>query len=283
VAIKKALLYLPTYPDAPSEQLLKSAGFFAKHTGAFLTALIPELSSDRRTWPTVMGAFLDVPAMVHEVVRLSADNAVLLEKQVRQTAEAFQITIDIRKVSVQLFPSSSALVDMTRLHDLLILPLPECNDFDRNLIQPAIFDTGRPTLLLPHGQGKRPLRSLGTVVVAWDFSREAARAMADAMPILTMANRVLVFSVLGEKGLVTSSTTEDLKSFLAAHKLRFEIQTVTLRNETIGEAIMRQAHEANADMLVMGAYGHARVREFVLGGATRNVVADPTLPVFLSH
>lgn len=283
MSIKKALLYLPTYPDAPPQQLLESAVFFAQHTGAALTAVIPELSADRRTWPTVLGAWLDVPSLVQEVVRLSAEHAALLESMMRKTATVFQTPVEIRKVSSQLFPSSQSLVDLTRLHDLLILPLPESLDFDRNFIQPAIFDTGRPTLLLPHGSRKRPLQSLNTVAMAWDFSREAARALTDAMPILATAQKVLVFSVSEEKGLQTTGGTDDLKSFLAAHSIRYEMQNVALKNESIGEAIMRHALEGNADLLVMGAYGHSRFREFVLGGATRSVITDPPLPVFLSH
>lgn len=284
MAIKKALLYLPTYPDAPSVQLLESAAFLAQHTGAALTAVIPELSDDRRTWPTVFGAWtVNVPAMVREVVRISVDNAALLEKEVRQTATAFQVAVDIRKVSSQMFPSSQALVGLTRLHDLLILPLPECNDFDRDFIHPAIFDTGRPTLLLPHGPGKRPLQCLNTIAVAWDFGREAARALSDAMPLLRSARKVLVFTVSGEKNLEKAGTMDDLKQLLTAHNLNYEIQDVALQHETIGNAITRHAQDAHADMLVMGAYGHSRFREFVLGGATRGIINDPPLPVFLSH
>lgn len=284
MTVKKALLYLPTYPDAPSEQFLENAAFFAQHTGAALTAIIPELSPDRRTWPTVLGAWLaDVPRLVLEVVRISTDNAVLLENAMRKAAMAFQIQAEIRKIPSRLFPSPQSLVDLTRLHDLLILPMPESLDFDRDFIQPAIFDTGRPTLLLPHGKGKRPLRSLNTVAIAWDYSREATRALADAMPILALAKKVLIFSVLGEKGLKTTCSTDDLRSLLDAHKVSYEIQDVAIKDETIGEAITRHALESNADLLVMGAYGHSRFREFVLGGATRSMITDPPLPVFLSH
>lgn len=284
MAIKKALLYLPTYPDAPSVQLLESAAFLAQHTGAALTAVIPELSDDHRTWPTVFGAWtVNVPAMVREVVRISVENAALLDKEVRKTATAFQVAVDIRKVSSQMFPSSQALVGLTRLHDLLILPLPESNDFDRDFIHPAIFDTGRPTLLLPHGPGKRPLQCLNTIAVAWDFGREAARALSDAMPLLMSARKVLVFTVSGEKNLEKAGTIDDLKQLLTAHNLNYEIQDVALQHESIGNAITRHALDGHADMLVMGAYGHSRFREFVLGGATRGIINDPPLPVFLSH
>jgi len=284
VAIRKALLYLPSYPDAPSMQLLESAAFLARHTGATLTAVIPELSDDRRTWPTIFGAWtVNVPAMVQEVVRISVDNAALLERDLRNTAATFQVAVDIRKMSSQLFPSPQSLVDLTRLHDLLILPLPECNDFDRDFIHPAIFDTGRPTLLLPHAPGKRSLQCLDTIAVAWDFSRESVRALSDAMPLLISAKKVLLFTVSGEKKLETAGTIDDLKLLLAAHNLHCEIQNVALQHETIGHAITRHAQEGNADMLVMGAYGHSRFREFVLGGATQSIINDPPLPVFLSH
>ena len=138
-------------------------------------------------------------------------------------------------------------------------------------------------MLLPSGKGKRPLNWLDTIVVAWDYSREAARALCDAMPILTKAKQVHVLSVLGEKGLRTTSTFCDLEKYLAAHKVNHIVEQRTLKGGGLAEAVTGYAEEVKADMLVMGAYGHSRFREFILGGATRSILSDPPLPVFLSH
>jgi nucleotide-binding universal stress UspA family protein len=283
MSFKKALLYLPTYPDAPPEQVLQCAAFFSQKTGASLTAVIPELSPDPATWPVVMGGWVDVPALISEAVHISATNTAKLAGDVQQVAADFTVPIDVRKASGRLFPSSGPLIDLARLHDILILPVPESNDFDRDIVHPAIFGTARPTLLLPHGRGRKHLHRLDRIVVAWDFSREAARALIDAMPLLIAARQVVIVTVLGEKGIQTSASISDLQSFLAAHGVTATFEETTIRHESIGDCIGRFVTTANADMLVMGAYGHSRAREFVLGGATKSLISDPPLPVFLSH
>jgi nucleotide-binding universal stress UspA family protein len=258
-------------------------GFFAQQMDASLTAVVPELSPDPGTWPVVMGGWVDVTAMIHEAIQLSTANAAKLSTAVQQAATDFTVPVEIRKTSDRLFPSAHPLVDMARLHDILILPIPETNDFDRDLVHPAIFGTGHPVLLLSHGKGRKPLHKLDRIAVAWDFSREAARALSDSLPLLRIAREVIVFSVTGEKGIHTSSTMQDAESHLKAHGIQPVLEEIAIRNETIGECISRHVSAANADMLVMGAYGHSRAREFVLGGATKSLIADPRLPIFLSH
>jgi nucleotide-binding universal stress UspA family protein len=94
---------------------------------------------------------------------------------------------------------------------------------------------------------------------------------------------VHVLSVLGEKGLRTTSTFCDLEKYLAAHKVNHVVEQRTLKDGGVAEAVTAYAQEVKADLLVMGAYGHSRFREFILGGATQGILSDPPLPVFLSH
>lgn len=283
MSFRKALLYLPTYPDAPPEQVLQCAAFFSQQMGASLTAIIPELSPDPATWPVVMSGWVDVPALISEAVHISTTNAAKLAGDVQKIATDFTVPVDVRRTSGRLFPSSGPLIDLARLHDILILPIPESNDFDRDIVHPAIFGTARPTLLLPHSRGRKHLHRLDRIVVAWDFSREAARAIADAMPLLTAARHVVIMTVLGEMVIETSASISDLQSFLIAHGVTAAFEETTIGRESIGACIGRFATTANADVLVMGAYGHSRAREFVLGGATKSLISDPPLPVFLSH
>src|SRR6185312_13621385 len=109
------------------------------------------------------------------------------------------------------------------------------------------------------------------------------RAMADALPLLKRAREVHVVTVLGEKHVRTHATRSDLEKFLTAHGLHFSLHDTALGGDDIGPFLMDHAVAAGADLLVMGAYGHSRLREIVLGGATRAVLRDPILPVFLSH
>ena len=282
--IKQILLALPSYPDRPPAETLEGAALLAQILDASLTAQIPQLSSDSATWPTVITTYpLDVSTLMGETVGVSEKNAAELTDVLTQCCSRLRVPLDIRRSLAEIYPSPDGLVDLARLHDLLVLPVPEINSFDRSYLEPAIFDTGRPTLMLPSGEDARPLTRLENVVMAWDYSREAARALSDAMPILTRAKRVHVVSILGEKGLRTTSTFCDLEKYLAAHKVIHVVEQRTPEQGGVAEALMACAQELQADMLVMGAYGHSRFREFVLGGATRGMLSNPALPVLVSH
>jgi nucleotide-binding universal stress UspA family protein len=284
LTIKKILLHVPTFPDAPAQLELEGAAFFAQCMGASVTAAIAQLNPDPQVWPEGLGSWIvDVPRLMNEAAERSALAADHLRDAIGKVAVEYGVSIEIRRQLLPLYPSPQPLVDLARVHDILVLPFPECNDFDHDFIRPAIFETGRPSLLLPHGRGKKPLRRLDTVVVAWDFSREASRALSDALPVLLQAHSTKILTVFGEKGLETTATMEDLKTLLDSHGVNCTFERAVLKDGAIGKLLAESADAFNADLLVMGAYGHSRLREFILGGATRGLIADPPLPLFLSH
>jgi nucleotide-binding universal stress UspA family protein len=284
LAIRKILLHVPTFPDAPAQLELEGAAFFAQCMGASVTAAIAQLNPDPQVWPEGFGSWIvDVPRLMNEAAERSALAADHMKDAIGKVAVEYGVPIAIRTQLLPLYPSPQPLVDLARVHDILVLPFPESNDFDHDFVRPAIFETGRPSLLVPHGRGKKPLRRLDTVVVAWDFSREAARALSDALPVLLQARSTKILTVFGEKGLETTATMEDLKSFLGGHGVNYTLERAVLKDGAIGKLLAESADALHADLLVMGAYGHSRLREFVLGGATRGLIADPPLPLFLSH
>lgn len=263
---------------------MNSVGFLARAVGAKLTALIPQLSDDASTWPKIMGAFpLDFPQLMQESVRSSERNAQLLSEALTKISSEYSVGLDLRRPLTVLYGSPQSLVDLARLNDLTVLPIPETDCFDRKYLEAVLFDSGRPTLLLPSGHGRKRLQALKTVVVAWDFSREAARAISDALPLLKLSEQVRVLTVLGEKHIQTTSKTDDLEKYFNSHSVKFVLDETKLKGHTIGECLCSYVSDADADMLVMGAYGHSRFREFALGGATRALIADAPLPLFLSH
>jgi nucleotide-binding universal stress UspA family protein len=148
---------------------------------------------------------------------------------------------------------------------------------------PLLLSCGRPVLLIPYiGAGK----TLGQrVVVAWDTSREAARAVRDALPILKQASSVTVVSVnprpadLGH-GDVPGA---DVALYLARHGVKVDVQRIETRDVDVGNALLSHVAGEAADLLVMGGYGHSRLREIVLGGATRTILHEMTVPVLMSH
>ena len=282
--IRQILLSLPSYPDCPPEQTLQGAAVLAQTLGASLTAHIPQLSSDPDSWPPIIGTFpLDFPEMMKDAVAQSERNAAALALSVTRICTAAKVPLDMRRSLSTLFASPDPLVDLARLHDLTILPVPETDAFGRDYMEAALFGTGHPILLLPSGAGSKPLQGLEKLVVAWDYSREAARALCDALPILAKAKLVHVVSVTGEKAIRTTSAAGDLEKYLSAHKVNYAVEQIALKGISVADCVMSLAQGVNADMLVMGAYGHSRLREFIMGGATAGILSDTRLPVLLSH
>jgi len=280
--IRQALLSLPSFPDAVSERTMESAFTLVQLLGAGLTVRLDQLDSDRSKWPVVFGSFpLDFPQLMQEAVVMSEANAGAAAETLPGLAAHYGVTLDLRRVLTTPYGSQAGLVDLARLHDMVILPVPEADAFDRACVQEVLFGSGRPMTLLP-SQHKR-LNRLDRIVVAWDFSRAAARALSDALPILALAREVRVLTVSGEKHIRTTAVATDLEKYLSAHRIKHSVRQVSLEGESIGRFLMDYAVGVDADLLVMGAYGHSRMREFVLGGATREILREPLLPVLLSH
>jgi len=151
------------------------------------------------------------------------------------------------------------------------------------LPEQLVLGCGRPVLLIPYiGAGK----TLGQrVVVAWDASREAARAVRDALPLLTQAESVSVVSVNPRPADYGHGDVPgaDIALYLARHGVKVEVQRIETRDLDVGNALLSHVASESADLLVMGGYGHSRLREIMLGGATRTVLHDMTVPVLMAH
>ncbi len=141
----------------------------------------------------------------------------------------------------------------------------------------ALFDSGRPVLLVP-GEA---VASIGRIVaVAWDRSREATRASSASLPFLAKAEKVVVVSAR-EPG--SDAEPSELVGYLALHGIEAHTWAFAPGPRSMGEELLAEAESAGADLLVMGAYGHSRLREMVLGGATRGVLMDADIPVLMVH
>ena len=140
----------------------------------------------------------------------------------------------------------------------------------------------RPVLVVPY-VGTYP-RVGEQVLVAWDASREAARAVADALPVLQAAQRVVVLSANpdsgGKHGEVPGA---DIARHLARHGVRVDVQRLDSKEVAVADMLLNRISDEGIDTLVMGAYGHARVRELWLGGVTRHLMRSMTVPVLASH
>jgi nucleotide-binding universal stress UspA family protein len=158
---------------------------------------------------------------------------------------------------------------------------PDGNAFEAMISESTLFESGRPVIIVPYIQ-KAPIK-LDRIMVCWDGSRSAARAIADAMPLLERAKTVEVVIVTNERGKRDEIEGADIGQHLARHGLKVEVTRITHGDLDVADALLSHSMDASADFMVMGGYGHSRLREFVLGGVTRSILRTMTLPTLMSH
>ena len=147
------------------------------------------------------------------------------------------------------------------------------------IIEAALFESGRPVLIVPFIQKDR--LKLDHVMVCWDGSRAAARAVADAMPFLTRSGKASI--VVADIQSAKSLPGADIATHLTRHGVNGTIERFPVSKIDVSNAILSYAADTYPDLIVMGGYGHSRLREFILGGTTRGMLASMTKPTLMSH
>ncbi|MBI3699744.1 MAG: universal stress protein [Afipia sp.] len=182
------------------------------------------------------------------------------------------------------FETQNLLVEEAKLHHITALPVLKDNDNHQHIAERLIFESGRPVLIFPDRPPIPISKNFSRVAVAWDGSRQAARAVADAMPFLRRASHVRIFTVIGEKPMPGVSRGAEIAASLASEIVDATFEEVRKEDiDSIGNLFESFIADRDCDLLVMGAYGHTRLREFVLGGATQSILAAPPTWVMLSH
>ncbi|WP_299439574.1 universal stress protein [uncultured Rhodospira sp.] len=257
-----------------------AAGLAQRH-GAHLTGLFV------RTTPHVPQFVMSqLGPEVAQAQRKFADEAAGKARTVFDDAVAgLDITTEFRD-------PEGELLDMLVLHaryaDLVVVGQYDRRDDnmadEREAADHVIMDSGRPVLVIPYA-GAYP--TIGeTVMVAWNASREATRAVSDALPILRLAKEVHVLAVNPRRNGVNGHGDipgADIATHLARHGVNAIAEHVVARDVDAGNMLLSRASDLNADLLVMGAYGRSRLRELVLGGATWHILHHMTVPVLLGH
>lgn len=274
-----ASLSLATYPDANSSKTAANAVALVAQVDAALQAVainvdIPDVSNALSTY------LLDLPYKIHEVEATSRKSGKdLLEAVTREAARA-GVTLTTQELTAPPALMGDVAAKHSRYFDVCLVGWAPDNQAARMLAEAILFGSGRPTLLLPDSTD---VGVLGHVVIAWDGSRVAARAVADARVFLERASTVTVVTVTDEKPLPGQGIGERLALGLRTRGLVAKAVAVQAGDSSIGTALQEHALKIGGNLLVMGGYGHSRVRDFVLGGATEGILADLRLPVLLSH
>jgi len=270
-----------SYPMPTAATTVEKAVALAASLGSYITGLTFEL--DMRS---PVGLYAD-PVGVGGILAAERAKSATNARDLVAAFDDIAKTRDVRhERAIEHCPPTEVganLVAYARLRDISLFPVNTADPGQRSLIESLIFESGRPVLLLPEGATRELSTSFDTVVVAWDNSRPATRAVADALPVLQAAKRVHVVTVVDEKQLGRPRSGVELCKHLARHGVGAEFAEVHAKGRPLGETFEAYAVERNADLVVMGAYGHSRTREFILGGATRSILTRPFGWTLLSH
>jgi nucleotide-binding universal stress UspA family protein len=181
------------------------------------------------------------------------------------------------------YAATRTVTEMARLHDLNILAQPDRSNPSQTdfLSEAVLFGSGRPMLMIPYIH--RGTFMSDRVLICWDGGTPAARAVHDAMPFLRKATTIDVVTINGNEDTASEVSLTALITHLARHNLPARPHRITADTSNIHNAILSLAADNDTDLIVMGGYGHSRLREFILGGTTRGMFESLTVPALVSH
>jgi nucleotide-binding universal stress UspA family protein len=251
----------------------------ARRSGAHLSALIADIETD----------VVDLPPEpdIRQVERASA-KPTLSSERVARTAELVQSAATDASISCEILQTTQPaslreqIIQRAQVHDMLIVDVRGPLESPRkDIIEAALFGSGRPIVFVPPNT-RSPAEN--RIVIAWDGTRSAVRAVHDALPLLAEAREVLVVSVIDDKAFSMPHTGPTLCRHLARWHVEAKFSTINRETGNIGTTLLAHARQAGADMLVMGAFAHGFERTLMLGSATQDIFNTRIeMPVLLSH
>jgi len=230
---------------------------------------------------TVMGG---IPPEFIEAQRAESDKrARAATSRFEQAAKRAGISFESLIISASISGAADKLGRLGRRFDLVVVGQAEREKSvpDEVVDEAALFESGRPVIFVPFIQTAG--LKLDRVMVCWDGSRAATRAIADALPFLRKAKQVEIVMVANGRSKSDEIPGSDLGQHLARHGLKVEVKRITSPDIDVASTILSYAADSSADMIVMGGYGHSRLREFILGGVTRGLLESMTVPALMSH
>lgn len=263
-------------------QVVAAAGMLGRTLKAHVSGLyvIPAV----QVYPSV--GFEAAPQVFEGNRSFFRENAARVRTDFEAAMQHEKIGFDVQQIDARTPLIADDTIARGRSADLILVSATnpdEVTGVERDFVEQVIMGAGRPVLILP-GSGEGKL-ALDEIVIGWDGGREAARAVFDALPLLKAAKKVRVVHVgsqkdVGAKGIIPGVS---LTEALDRHGIKTEMQTFSTEGHDTGQALLRCADDCSAGLIVMGAYGHSRLAEFIFGGATRFVLGRLNRPVLMSH
>ncbi len=258
-----------------TQSTLETAVAVARRFGASIDVL--HVSADIDTLVPVIGEGMS-GAMVEQLMNAMTQSVTARAARAREAYQKACAGSDVPTVWREVSGRETEVVaGAGRLTDVIVIGRPD-GDGETPLaatLDAALFDTARPVLVAP---GARPASIGSHLMLAWNGTVQAARVVAASMSFMQRAERVIIVTV----GKVEANPG-DLLAYLGRHGIRATHERVEPEQLPIGKTLLKQAERLQVDLLVMGAYGHSRLREMILGGATHDVLANATLPLLMAH
>lgn len=279
--MKDILVFLS--PSACRDNLSRGGQYatvLARMYGAHLSALIADIEADLADFPPEpdirqAGSASSPPTSSSERMARTAE-------LVQSAATDANVSCDVLQIENHSVSLRERIVHCTQMHDMLIIdargPLQSPR---KELVEAALFAGGRPIIFVPPNT---PVVAPNRIVIAWDGTRSAVRAVHDAMPILVKSREVLAVSVIDDKLFPTPHSGHALCRYLGRRNVDARFGTIHRETQNIGTTLLAYARQSNADLIVMGAFAHGFERALMLGSATRDIFeARIETPVLLSH
>lgn len=267
------------------EARLSHAEALALRSEAHVTGVFTNLLADLALAMPLDGGGTAVAIMqdLQDEARRQGDAA---EKRLSERMTRLRVPNELRRIDGSFGDLSQHAVAQARRADLFVASRPYRNEgaagWDE-VFESVLFEGGRGVYLVP--PGRAAASSIERVLVAWQETREAARAVAEAMPLIARAARTTVLMVDADSGGASAGMEpgSEIARHLDRHRAKVEIALIDRGGRRVSDVILEQARRMSADLIVMGGYGHSRAREWVLGGVTREMLEGSEVPLFMSH
>jgi nucleotide-binding universal stress UspA family protein len=270
-----------THLDAtPTDEIrLGHAEAIATQFGAHLTGVYTNMLPEAIAYSAEVGA-----EAIFEMEQRLRQRGATKAKMLAERLTRLGVPSELRKIEDLPHLLRAAVAREARWADLFVASCPRETD-DRqwgSMIESVLFEGGHGVYLIP--PGLRAREAMRTIVIGWADTREAARAVTEAMPLLRLATAVHLVGVKEYTNEAAAlATLSDIAAHLARHGVTTSINVALASDKSVASVLLDQAHRVSADFIVTGAYGHSRVREWLLGGATRELLERSDIPLLMAH
>jgi nucleotide-binding universal stress UspA family protein len=280
--IKDILVHIPT--ERAMRPVIDASISMAKSFGAHLDAVaLGYVSTGTVAYAMNGGAATVVATYLEREQERAAERATTALSAFETEARHAGISYECRSIADIPADAAASIGAAARLYDLSVVlqPQAELQSFDNTIPAEILLRAGGPVLFVPHiSRGAFKAKRIG---ICWDGSRLAARALKDAKPFLAQADTLVAISINGADCAPQDASAEKLSRHLARIGLPLRLINLPASRSEIQPSILSIAADEGLDMLVMGAYGHSRLQEGILGGVTREMLRTMTVPTLMSH